>query len=114
MPSRRQRSAAAEKARQKVLAESLIRLSGGVESLTLTHALLGDDGAKRLTDALLANHTVRWLHLDDNRIGNAGASALAEVLAGNTGLRVLDLDFNVIQDDGAGALAAALLTNCKS
>jgi len=111
MPSRRQRSAAAEKARQKVLAESLIRLSGGVESLTLTHALLGDDGAKRLTDALLANHTVRWLHLDDNRIGNAGASALAEVLAGNTGLRVLDLDFNVIQDDGAGALAAALLTN---
>lgn len=113
---RRQPDIDVEKRRQKVLAEALIRISGGAESLTLTHAQLGDDGAKRLAEALEnqisdTESKVRWIHLDNNAIGDPGAECLGRVLASDTGIRVLDLDVNVISDLGAAAIASSLTSN---
>jgi hypothetical protein len=80
-------------------------------SLTLSWKNIGDDGAKKIADALKENTSLTSLYLSNNNIGPVGAQYIAEALKHNTSLTQLSLRSNNIGDDGAKAIADALKEN---
>ncbi|GCC35895.1 hypothetical protein chiPu_0014384 [Chiloscyllium punctatum] len=54
---------------------------------------------------------ISHLLLDENKLGNEGAKRLADALCVNGSLRKVDLDWNEIGDEGGLALADALTSN---
>jgi len=80
--------------------------------LKLSGALLGDDGAQALADALLVDEapSLKSMELRDNDMSAAGASAIGRALRQGAGARLerLDLTGNRIGDDGAKAVAGAM------
>ncbi|MFN8912341.1 MAG: hypothetical protein ACK5V4_06185 [Alphaproteobacteria bacterium] len=80
-------------------------------SLTLSWKNIGDDGAKKIADALKENTSLTSLYLSNNNIGPVGAQYIAEALKHNTSLTQLSLRSNNIGDDGAKAIAEALKHN---
>jgi hypothetical protein len=72
--------------------------------------VIGDEGARRLGEALKGNSTLKELHLWNNRITCDGARYLASGLMENTGLHLLDLDHNLIAQDGLAAFGDLLET----
>jgi len=99
------------KARQKILAEALIVLSGECEELSVSGKLLGDEAVCKIADSLCRNQQVQLVQLDGNNCGDYAALRLAEALKENLTLKSLDLDYNNIEDVGAVALGTALQSN---
>lgn len=89
-----------------------LELDSSCVRLKLSGALLGDDGAQALAEALSADEAPRLksMELRDNGIGPAGISAIGRALRaeGGTRLERLDLTGNRIGDDGAEAVAGVL------
>ena len=83
-----------------------------MKKLILTDNLVGDEGARALSEGLKANKTLEELHLNGfSKRGNIrpeGAKYIAEMLKVNSALKVLDLTTNNIGKAGAAALAAVL------
>lgn len=94
--------------KEKQLAEALIRLSGGVQSLCLTAQGLGDRSAMTRLAAAISRSQLRYLQLDSSGIDASAAEILAQAITGLTSLQCLDLDCNLVSDRGAAALANAI------
>merc|ERR1719231_487092 len=80
---------------------------GGVQSLEIYDATLGDLSVLFLAKCLRFNTVLRSVNLGYNNIGAQGASALAAVLK-EMKISELKLAVNRIGDQGASALAAVL------
>ena len=83
------------------MAEAL-KQNNKLEKVFLDGNNIGDEGAKSLAHALMANHTLQRidLDLDANNISNKGVKFLAEALKVNTTLEEIYLDDNKIGDRG--------------
>ena len=89
----------------------IILLSQTVITIHISHADIGDEGAKALAGALEKNATVAHIDLFGNSIGVKGAKALAGALEKNPTVAHINLGYNSIGDEGAKALAGALEQN---
>lgn len=69
---------------------------------------LGDDGVKKICQALEKNTTVKALDLSGNRIGNEGVEAICKLLKKNDTIEVLYLEDNRITDTECELLADKL------
>ena len=72
---------------------------------------LGNEGVKRLAEALKDNTTLKEINFRYHGIEGDGVKALASALENNTTLKRIDLRGNPIGDEGAKALASALEKN---
>ena len=82
--------------------------SGVFKSLTVLYlncSIIGDDGAKMITEGLGINHTLTRLHLHCCGIGASGVDALMKTTCA---VEDLDLSLNGIGDEGARAVARRL------
>jgi Ran GTPase-activating protein (RanGAP) involved in mRNA processing and transport len=93
--------------RSEFLADVLERCKTAVE-LNLWDYNLGDEGAKKLAEAVKESGTMTTLGLSWNAICAEGAKALAEAVKESKTMATLDLNSNYIGDEGAKALAEAL------
>ena len=66
---------------------------------------LGDEKLKVLLDGLKNVHSIRELHLSDNRISDKGFSSLESYLSSNPKLTTLDVSSNSIGTERAQAFA---------
>ena len=73
--------------------------------------LMGPNGAKALSKALMVNTTLTTLELPGNSIGRNGAKALSKALKLNSSLTTLNLTNNSIDFSGIQALSEALKSN---
>merc|ERR1719231_1982357 len=71
---------------------------GGVQSLEIYDATLGDLSVLFLAKCLRFNTVLRSVKLYDNNLGPKGGAALAEGLKGNSTLQSLGLQNNHIAD----------------
>jgi hypothetical protein len=81
---------------------------GGLQSLVLSGAFLGTEGAARLAPVLARMTGLRALDLDGNRLGAAGVAALAPALARLARLEALALSRNELGADAIAELMPAL------
>jgi len=79
--------------------------------LDISSNSIGDEGAVRLSEALIFNRTLRELNLENCSIFPTGCAALSRALKANTSLRSLQLSRNAIEDSGMRALADGLKYN---
>merc|ERR1712014_475376 len=65
-----------------------------LEKLLLNKNLIGNDGARVLSETLLGSARLKRLRLDYNSIGKKGAEALTSLIRGHPTLRSLTLNNN--------------------
>ena len=80
----------------------------GCKTLHLYGAMLGDEGATVLAEALRGHRDLKNLYLSSNNIGDVGARAIADALRSNRVITTLYLSGNLITNEGARALGDAL------
>ncbi|XP_048414508.2 glutamate-rich protein 3-like [Stegostoma tigrinum] len=89
-----------------------LRLNPPLEYLGLSqNAAVGFTSWCELFDILKDKGAISHLLLDENGLGNEGAKRLADALYVNGSLCKIDLDWNEIGDEGGLALAEALASN---
>jgi Leucine-rich repeat (LRR) protein len=81
-----------------------------VEVLNLSYNIVGDKGAKLLSE-ILNTTKLRELYLWSTQISDIGAKSLSEAISGNTCLQILQLRANKITASGARDLAKSLKSN---
>ena len=80
----------------------------GCKTLHLYGAMLGDEGATVLAEALRGHRDLKNLYLSSNNIGDVGARAIADALRSNRVITTLYHSGNLITNEGARALGDAL------
>lgn len=96
------------KAGARQLARTICHCASNLQWLRLNRSLLGNDGARDLSEGLRFCNELSRLELADNQIGNAGACTLAEALCSCANLMNLDLSGNDIGNSGAQKLAKTI------
>ncbi|CAF1434699.1 unnamed protein product [Adineta ricciae] len=77
-----------------------LKINKILQTLSLGHNGIGDEGTRHLSDAFKINQTINAINLHTNQIGDQGASCLSDTLMNNQ-----------INDQGACHLADALKVN---
>ena len=92
----------------------LIQALPSLQSLRLSHNLLGDDGMAPIFSALLysdSDQELQELSLGSNQLTAAGTSSMQAALAEIRGLHTLILDKNALGDEGVANLVQGIVTN---
>eukprot|EP00756_Hemistasia_phaeocysticola_P003933 Hpha_TRINITY_DN12534_c0_g1::TRINITY_DN12534_c0_g1_i1::g.51205::m.51205 len=91
----------------------LLRAGSSLTRLDLSgNTGIGNEGAKKLADALKLNTTLESLHIRSCSIGSEGVQALCETLSGNnTTLLGLYMSGNLIDDSAVPALVKLMRNN---
>jgi len=77
----------------------------------LNNCLIGDEGAKKISELLMINTSLTNLSLGWNNIGDKGVKYLCDSLRINSTLTYLYLGHNIIGNDGAINICETLMTN---
>ena len=77
-----------------------------LESLSIAHNAIGDEGAVAIANALRSNASLRFLNVRGNRLTNLGAFAILDMLADHYTLEA-DAQRKVVSDREAAKLAKA-------
>lgn len=95
----------------RIVLQRALGFKSCLKMLDLNNVCIGDEGMKRVSNALAQNTTLTRLDIAFNGIGPEGAQALATALEHNTHIQHLDIRDNEIGDVGAQRLAVGLAQN---
>lgn len=96
-----------------LIAKALKSPVSNLKTLGLSYNVIGEDGAKALSEALNNNKKLKAIGLYNNNIGNLGAQALGSMFLNNESLESINLSKNIFGFDGLRLLLEGLYVNTK-